>query len=88
MAFLYAMVAVILEWVNSSGVFGQLYSGDYRQEDCCILDTIGYRPQPHLRIANVKRLYDLFGHYIPRKGTEATDAEDLNPAIETYSRHG
>ncbi len=28
MAFLYAMVAVILEWVNSSGVLGQLYSGD------------------------------------------------------------
>ena len=29
MAFLYAMVAVILEWVNSTGDLGQLYSGDY-----------------------------------------------------------
>ncbi|OCN01293.1 hypothetical protein A7X67_15840 [Clostridium sp. W14A] len=28
MAFLYAMVAVILEWVNSAGDLGQLYSGD------------------------------------------------------------
>lgn len=28
MALLYAMVAVILEWVNFIGVLGQLYSGD------------------------------------------------------------
>ena len=34
MAFLYAMVAVILEWVNSSGVLGQLYSGDYNFINC------------------------------------------------------
>ncbi len=29
MAFLYAMLAVIFEWVNFTGVLRQLYPGDY-----------------------------------------------------------